>query len=94
MCLWKKIVPLFLTKYTKVFKDDRSHNVRNLQAFRKVLLYVYVYAHVHVYVYTRVSVYIRVYMYVFKKESTNRKAKGAKCSHQVNLWVKNIYCSL
>lgn len=45
---------------------------------------MYVYAHVHVYVYTRVSVYIRVYMCV-QKESTNRKAKGAKCSHQVNL---------
>lgn len=46
-----------------------SHNVRNLQAFRKVLFYVYIYAHVHVYVYTRVSVYIRVYMYMFRKRA-------------------------
>lgn len=61
-----------------------SHNVCNLQAFRKVLFYVCIYAHVHVYVYTHVPVYICVYVYV-QKESTNGKANGVKCSQQVNL---------
>lgn len=46
-----------------------SHNVCNLQAFRKVLFYVCIYAHVHVYVYTHVPVYIYVYMYMYRKRA-------------------------